>query len=99
MIVEGILAQGHRAIIATSSGAVATSEWQLHLGQLSSKVQVLKSEGNSPESIARLAANARIDHVVVPSGDAAAVQLGMRRKWRARATITLLIMRDKPQPS
>ncbi|WP_211879768.1 hypothetical protein [Pseudarthrobacter albicanus] len=99
LIVEEILARGQVALVATAPKADSSPEWNLHLSHLVSQTEYLASSDFTPMGIAILANRLDVDHVVVPDGDPVAIEIGRRRAWPAKASITVLVMREHAQPS
>lgn len=99
LLVEEILAQGQIAIVAGSKSARTTSEWAMHMGHLDGLIEFVEIVDNTSDEVSRTARQAAVQHVVVPDGDALAMELGWRRRWKSDATLSVLVMREPDQPS
>ncbi|MCO4253149.1 hypothetical protein [Pseudarthrobacter raffinosi] len=90
---------GNRVFIGTTDAALSSPEWTMHLGNVASSTEVAILDDFSVETIDRLSRELRVDHVVVPDGDAFAFELSRGKSWTTSATVTALVMREKGQPS
>lgn len=99
LLVKAASQSGDQVTVATTSKAVSSPEWSIHMGPLSDSATVTFLTGYSPEAVSGLANDLKIDHVVIPDGDSFAYELSKGKRWSGRGSVTALVMREKGQPS
>lgn len=99
LLVTVAIQAGKRVIIGTTEAAVTSPDWNVHLGRFGGTIETSILEEFSLKAIDRLARVRKVEHVVVPDGDAFAFALAKGQTWTALSTVTALVMREKGQPS
>ncbi|MDQ0800078.1 glycosyltransferase [Arthrobacter sp. SLBN-112] len=99
LLVSAANAVGDYVVFATKSQVVASGEFQVHLGTFNSQLELVIKDDLSLVEVERLCRDHAIDHVVVPDGDSFAYALAKGHAWTWRGSITVLVMREKGQPS
>ncbi|TAK70420.1 MAG: glycosyltransferase family 1 protein [Actinomycetota bacterium] len=99
LVVDRILADGDRPVLATTRAAIDSAAFDEFLGRSADRLRLMVTDEPVGQCVALL--NSIVDAVtpdlmVVPDGDRVAVALAMRGGWHRRADLTLLIMRPGP---
>lgn len=98
LLAEGAHQAGDRVTLVLGSEADPVAE-EIHLTGLPEPISILRADAGSISEIARVARGVGADTVVVPDGDSLALRLATKFRWAGRATLTVLIMRERAQPS
>lgn len=99
LLVAAALEMGDEVHVATTSSAVNSSEWRVHMEHLASAISLQLVSEFSIESLGALSNDLGVDHVVIPDGDSCAYEIAKGRRWLGRGTIAILVMREKGQPT
>lgn len=89
-------AKGEHAILATSTRAVGSKEWAIHLGR-NAPLELSIVGDLTLEGLASRANDLGVDHVVIPDGDRFAYELARGQRWAGKGTLSVLVMREKGQ--
>ncbi|MDJ0350797.1 hypothetical protein [Cryobacterium sp. PH29-G1] len=99
ILADGALAKGDRVSIGISAEVASSAEYKLHLVSLDKDVTFLVYDEDRLSAMRALSEKVNADLTVVPDADRIALRLALTRGWRGSGRLSLLIMRDSPQPS
>lgn len=87
------------AVTLVLGGTPAQEDLRVHLTGLSANVEVLLRPVSSVKEVAAISRSLSASLTVVPDGDGLALELARRGRWSGLGELSLLVMREKAQPS
>lgn len=98
LLAREAISRGYSVHLATSPRASETPEFSAHLTDCLHDITVSAHSDFGIRAIEKLSLELGASRTVIPDGDASALQLARRGRWRGRSRLSLLIMRESAQP-
>jgi len=97
LLVDECLSRGHKVVFLTSTAAIDSAEFQLHLGAYVEKIAVETMGPLTLNSLTSASGRYNATVTVIPDGDRTALAVAQTTGWRGHGTLSILVMRE-PRP-
>lgn len=97
VLAEEALGRGHSVHVGLPPGAGESTEFQTHIASLLHRISIITIAHFNLQSLEAISSTLGVARTVVTDGDALALQLAKRGRWRGGGRLSILIMRENVQ--